>query len=73
MVVVVVDAGRVVVVAAGLPPPSLPVPLPLPEESPQSLGLVTQSAPPLNTAWMLPPSTNTPPTSSKAMIATITA
>ena len=73
LVEVVVDAGPVVLVEPGLPPPGLPPPgLPEPDP-PQSLGLVTQSAPPSNTLLMLSPRTKIPLTSTNAMMATISA
>jgi hypothetical protein len=63
---VVVDPDRVDVVEPPPPPPP-------PEPPSQAPGLATHSAPPVRAPLMLSESMKIPPTSSSAMIATITA
>ena len=70
--VVVVAPDRVEVVEPPPPPPGPPPPPP-PEPPSQAPGLATHSAPPVKAPLTLSESTKTPPTSSNAMIATITA
>ena len=74
VVEVVVDAGPVESVDELVPPPPPPPPEPPPPPPPSQVpGLATHSAPPVKAPLTLSESTKTPPTSSNAMIATITA